>query len=273
MKWMVFVFCALAFSMIYREANGKPPKTLTLSESEVGSIQTAIGYTTMLQFDARPTSAVLGDQDAFKVEYVGNALAIKPILPHAKTNLFVFTDYDRFNFRLATGSPTSADFVLKVKREGYTGSEPQANKAPVEESGGARLIRKTLSIKASCGGLNLLVQAIAWPESQSTYLIQFRAEAAPSMIKSDELKFEPGDFEVLQGGVSLPIESLHLDRLSFTRADRAVQGTLVLRQSNLKRGVPLQLAFLPDFHRAKSRACPKVLFSRNGSARSSKPSI
>jgi hypothetical protein len=273
MKWMIFVFCTLMFSMVYREADGKTPKTISLSEADVGSIQTAIGYTTMLQFDARPTSAVLGDQDAFRVEYVGNGLAIKPILPHAKTNLFVFTDYDRFNFRLVTGSASSADYVLKVKREGYGGNQFQPDRSQAQEPSSTRLIRKTLNRKASCGGLSLVVQAVAWPESQSTYLVQFRAEATPQSLKANEMKFEPGDFEVYQGGASLPIESLHLDRLSFTRKAKAVQGTLVLRQSFLKKGLPLQLVFAPDFHKSRHQCCPKVSFSRSGSASSSKPSI
>ena len=265
MKWMLFVFSLLACTLFYRSALGKAPKTIQLSEAKVATVQTAMGYTTMLQFDGRPTSAVLGDQDAFKVEYIGNGLAIKPVVPGARTNLFVFTDYDRFNFRLVTGAAAEADYLIKVKREGYS-SGVSLEGAPGAEPAEAKLIRRNVRRRASCGGLSLFVDAVAWPESQSTYLVQFRAEAAKSVLHVEELRFEPGDFEVLQDGRNLPIESLHLNRLTLTRAAREVAGTLVLRRASLSAQSPIRIRFLPDFHRIKFPTCPAVSFLRNGSA-------
>ena len=72
MKWLVFVLTLLAVCMLTRAVEAKTPRTVILSEAEVAPIYAALGYTTMLQFDGRPTSAILGDQDAFKIEYVGN---------------------------------------------------------------------------------------------------------------------------------------------------------------------------------------------------------
>lgn len=231
----------------------------------MATVQTAVGYTTMLQFDGRPTSAVLGDQDAYKVEYIGNGLAIKPVVPGAKTNLFVFTDYDRFNFRLVSGGAADADYLLRVKRDGYS-SGVSMEGAPPPEPEGVRLSRRSVRRRSSCGGLSLIVDAVAWPQSRSTYLIQFRAEALKSVLHVEELRFEPGDFEVVQDGRNLPIESLHLNRLSLTRQARSVDGTMVLRQSSINDKLPLRIRFLPDFHHTKYPACPAVIFNRNGSA-------
>lgn len=262
-KRMAFVLSLLGVLCLCRSVEAKAPRTVELSESDVATVKTALGYTTLLNFDGRPTSVVLGDQDAFKAEYVGNGLAIKPLHGQAKTNLFVFTDYDRFNFRLVSGPTAEADYLLKIRRNSSTGY-PIGSKVEPEETTSTALIKKSVNRKAGCGGVTLGVHAIAWPSSKSTLLVQFRAEATPSLVKKGELRFQPGDFEVWQDRRSLPIESLHLDRLVLTSAHRLVEGTLVLRQSAMRKSRWLALAFVPDFLKSKQVGCPEVSFSRLG---------
>lgn len=273
MKWMTIILALLAFS-VWRTASAKAPRVLMLSESEVATVNTAPGYTTMLQFDSRPTSVIVGDQDAFKVEHAGTGLAIKPLVPHAKTNLFVFTDYDRFNFRLVAGAAADVEYLLKISKKGDR-AYPVESAAPPAQSDGTRLIQRRIGKKASCGGLTLGVQALAWPESGSTLLIEFRAEAAPTLVDGKELRFEPGDFDVRQAGRSVPVESLYLNRLGFTREAPVIEGTIVLRQAALSAGTPLQLSFSPDAVKAGRPRCVTVFFSRSAPAKiptkSSKP--
>ncbi|HLD99202.1 MAG TPA: TrbG/VirB9 family P-type conjugative transfer protein [Bdellovibrionota bacterium] len=255
--------CPLLFLVLIAitgPAFAKAPRTVDLSEADVAIVNTSVGYTTMLQFDSRPTSAVLGDQDAFKVEYTGTGLAIKPLVPRARTNLFVFTDYDRFNFRLVTGAPDQAEYVLRVKRK-VTVQVPSQAPAKAEDSSAVPLLQKRIGRKAVCGTVSLAIQAIAWPRSQSTLLVQFRAEVSSDEVAGKDLRFEPGDFEIAQAGRMIPIESLHLDRLLFKKDARGVEGTAVLRNSDLQAGVPLEMGFYPDFHRKAHPGCPKVIFS------------
>jgi len=118
----VFLFLPVLAVAMAASAFGKAPKILTLDDSDVATVHTALGFTTMLTFDSRPSTVILGDQDAFKIEYAVNGLAIKPVVPHADTNLFVFTDYDRYNFKLIAGPTADADYVLKIspqKPQGY----------------------------------------------------------------------------------------------------------------------------------------------------------
>lgn len=268
MKWMIVVLTILITLIFYREVAAKTPKTIILSEAEIGVIHTAIGYTTMLQFEGRATLAVLGDQDAFRVEYVGNGLAIKPIVSHAKTNLFVFTDYDRFNFQLETGAASGADYVLKIMRRGYPvhiEATEKVQKKEAEESQGISLTTKYLSRRSQCGGLALTVEAIAWPKSNSTYLVQFSVEQKKSLT---ETAFVPGDFYLEQNGKSVLIESLHLDGLVFSLGHKKIHGTVVLRQSDIKQKTPLILSFLPRSHRKQHTSCPRVIFSRSESSQS-----
>ena len=271
MRWAVFVLGVLGVLSImsilgvWQNVDAKAPRTVMLSEVDVATVKTALGYTTLLNFDGRPSSVVLGDQDAFKVEYVGNGLAIKPLQGGAKTNLFVFTDYDRFNFRLVAGATADADYLLRIRRSSPAGDQAPSRTEPIE-SAPSLLTRKTVNRRAVCGGVTLRVRTVAWPASQSTLLVYFRAQVDQRLVKKVELRFQPGDFEIWQDGRSLPIESLHLDRLVFTASNPMVEGTLVLRQSEFSKGRGLKLAFVPDLLQPKTAACLKVSFLSQGGA-------
>jgi len=265
MKWMAFIATLLALTAFWNNASARTPRVVALAESEVATVSTALGYTTILQFDARPTSAVLGDQDAFKVEYVGNGIAIKPVLSHSRTNLFVFTDYDRFNFRLVTGAASNAEYLMKVRRKGSAGYAIEAG-GP-EKPRETTLVRKHLRRSASCGGLTLNIRSVAWPESESSLLVDFKIEATKDLTARNPIQFEPGDLEVSQNGRLIAVESLHLTGLQFSTRTPLVEGTLVLRQSDLQGKNYLKLGFFPDFLKAKHPACPSISFSRSGTAK------
>ena len=235
-------------------------RTLSLAESNVAPIRTALGFTTMLNFDVRPSSVILGDQDAFKIEYAGNGLAIKPVIARAKTNLFVFTDYDRFSFQLIAGPQNEADYAIHVK-----GKRPYSEDTPDKADSRTRKIEKMIVKKIGsgkvCDGFELTVDSIAWERNGGTYQAKFGVRNVQSEIPVDGLHFQPGDFDVFQNRKSLPIENLYLDGLVFTKQLRKIQGTLVLAEANLKKGAPLVLIFSPDFLKNKNR-CLSVPFSR-----------
>jgi hypothetical protein len=84
--------------------------------SKLIPIHTALGFSTILEFQSKPTQAILGDQDGIKLEYVGNSITLKPLIGGGtKTNLFVYSDYDRYNFSVLTGSSLSVDYIVRVK--------------------------------------------------------------------------------------------------------------------------------------------------------------
>ncbi|MBI3557954.1 MAG: TrbG/VirB9 family P-type conjugative transfer protein [Deltaproteobacteria bacterium] len=268
MKWLVFIMTLLAFCVLSRALHAKEPRALTLAESDVAPIRTALGFTTMLTFDARPSSVILGDQDAFKVEYAGNGLALKPVVSHAKTNLFVFTDYDRFSFRLLVGPQGEADYAIRVKgkrAQSYSGDAVGSGVAP------PALVERRLGQGKVCGGYRLVVESIGWPRSGSTYLVRFRVGSVRAGIPANGQPFEPGDFDIAQDGRSLPIENLYLEGLAFTKQTPRLRGTLVLRQAAIKSGQPLILTFSPDFLKKQNR-CLSVAFSRHITARAKKKS-
>lgn len=49
-----------------------------------------LGFSTILEFEENPTQVVLGDQNFFQVERLGKSIVIKPLVPYATTNMFVY---------------------------------------------------------------------------------------------------------------------------------------------------------------------------------------
>jgi len=112
---MLKFFCSLlSFILVPNLTFGKGVRTIEATEDTIIPVKTALGYSTVLSFSTKPNSAILGDQDSFKLEYVGNSITLKPLIAHATSNLFVFTPYERFNITLKTGTPLEADYHLKL---------------------------------------------------------------------------------------------------------------------------------------------------------------
>ena len=99
---------------------------------QIVTIRTAMGIATIIQVPDRPNSVVVGDQDKFKVEYLDQAITIKPLQPGAKSNLYVYTDYRRFNVQLITGPEVSADYVVYLENLKL---QPKENKSSVRWKG------------------------------------------------------------------------------------------------------------------------------------------
>ncbi|MBK8204914.1 MAG: TrbG/VirB9 family P-type conjugative transfer protein [Bdellovibrionales bacterium] len=116
MKKQTFTIAIIISLLTSSTAFAKNVKTISIDESEVAQVRVSPGYSTLLQFDARPVQAIVGDQDSFKVEYVGNSIAIKPLMSGVSTNLFVMTEYGKFNFRISSGRGFEPDYILRVKK-------------------------------------------------------------------------------------------------------------------------------------------------------------
>lgn len=229
MKWHFFVIilAVILFSIQFSFAKGI--KTLTLSDSDVAQVHVALGYSTLLQFDSRPTQAIVGDQDSFKVEYVGNSIAIKPLMAGVSTNLFVVMDYEKFNFRITAGRGYEPDYILRIKRKR---TEPQS------DSG--RLTTKVVNASKSVGGIRFKLLSIATTKTNSSLIYSFQITSTGRAIS-----FQPGDFEILQNGRTLPIENIYLERLAIGKG-QSLYGMALVRLENIGRKAPTAIRFHPQ---------------------------
>ena len=275
MKWFLFVLFLLllvAFPIARAQSGIHKTRVVTTTENDVTPIHTAMGYSTILQFDAKPTTAVLGDQDAFRVEYVGQSLTIKPLLRTAKTNLFVFTDYDRYNFQLGTVASNLADYIVKVQKRSENpvamGSSGQHTDDPgVQIPPDARATQQsqnneaenspylTINRSGKCSALGLRLSSISWDESSNWVSFHFFLNLDPKISKRRKFRFDPGDIAILQGNRSLPIETLFFDRLAFEKKMGGIQGLAVVHRAEIKQGKVVLVRFTPDFLKSLKTSC------------------
>lgn len=246
MKWLSFIAVLLTCAFFCGRSFAKPSRTLVLKDTEVAPIKTAIGYSTILQFDGRPSSVVLGDQDAFKVEYVGSSVTIKPLVPGSKSNMFVFTDYDRFNFKLFTGPSQDADYIVQVKRKSQSTTTYPAT------SEDNKLIVQNVIKWTTSHGINLKISSVAHPKTNSALIIAFSISLNSSK-KPPELKIAPGEIEVSQNKQIIPIDSIYLERIDLSAGDPMSHGTLIIRTTDYRKGQPLTLSFTPTMNKRPVR--------------------
>ncbi len=87
-------------------------KKISVGIDELVTIHTAVGIASIIQLPEAVQTVIIGDQGAFKIEYLDKAITIKPLRFGAKTNLYITTASRRFNVRLVTQNQDSSDYVV-----------------------------------------------------------------------------------------------------------------------------------------------------------------
>jgi hypothetical protein len=112
---MKSIFWILIFTFPLSINAAEKIRRFVLKTDQIATVRTAIGIATIIQVPDRPNSIVVGDQSAFKVEYLDQAITIKPLRGGARSNLYIYTDYRRFNVQLVTAHESIADYVVYLE--------------------------------------------------------------------------------------------------------------------------------------------------------------
>jgi hypothetical protein len=190
-------------------------RDLLLKPSDVGIIHTARGYSTVIQLQSKPLNVVLGDQSAFRIEYINDSITVKPLRSNSKSNLFIYTDKERYNLTVVSGSQAVVDYVVKLKRT-------------FED---LKLI-KPLNKHSENQGILLTLIKITSSGNTSFLDFQIRNNAKHKII------FTPENFRFLSMNKDLPIKGLFLEGGTL-EAGREISGSLSL--TNLKSLIPCTL--------------------------------
>ncbi len=217
---------AMLTIMISLTTFAKNIKTLSIDEGDITHVRVSLGYSTLLQFDSRPVQAIVGDQDSFKVEYVGNSIAIKPLMSGVTTNLFVMTEYGKFNFKISSGRGFEPDYILKVNR-----------KSPPNSGQSSGIASTFVGTSRTIDGVTLRLVSVASARNNSPMIYSFVLSSGGKKIN-----FQPGDFEILQSGRSLPIENIYLEGLSLEKG-QSLHGMIHVKTEHLRRGNKSTLQF------------------------------
>lgn len=97
------------------------------------------GFSSILEFEEDPTQVVLGDQNLFQVEKLERAIVIKPLVPYATTNMFVYFKKKETRLFILTASEDNEPTYFKK----FTSLAP-----PKPTTSGPRQVAKVYGRKA-----------------------------------------------------------------------------------------------------------------------------
>lgn len=205
--WIMLLVPALSFAADHSAR----VRHVECHTDQIVTVQTALGIATIIQVPDRPNSVVVGDQDKFKVEYLDQAITIKPLHAGAKSNLYVYTDYQRYNVQLVTGAEASSDYVVYLEN---VKTKPE----------------KILKVKSAPLRWMPFVRSLTNDEiifevrrlgraSDGVLLIEFQLRALK------KVSVRPEWIWFTQGGVARPIQNLFLASLDLN-AGESTQGVI-----------------------------------------------
>ncbi len=218
MNWLLFFL----FFPVSLGAN--PARRIVVHKDEVIPVKTALGIATIIQVPDQPSSVVLGDSAAFKIEYLNQAITIKPLHGGATSNLYIHTEYDRYSVKLVTGAQVSADYVVYL-----TPFQTPKPKSEVLEAG---LPWKIIGKRRDSEFGSIMIARIA--KTKTSILLEFE------IVPNRNSRIDPGSFWLLQGKANKPIENLLISSLEAKKG-KSVMATIVVRKSDLKPDAPAQI--------------------------------
>ncbi len=191
---------------------------------QIVTVKTALGIATIIQVPDRPNSLVVGDNVAFKVEYLDQAITIKPLHGGAKSNLYIYTDYRRFNVQLITGAESIADYVVYL-------DVPKEKEKSKDTKPSLFWTRFHNSLKSDSISFN--VQRLSRTKD-GVLIIEFKLKG------SAKEKIDPTWFWLTQDGSTTPIHRLILSRLDVD-GKNSVDGMIQVLRSDLSISKPFRM--------------------------------
>lgn len=200
------------------EAWAKSMRIVRLSDSDMETVFVEPGFSTLIKFDSHPQPGLIGDQDGFKVEYLKNMVAIKPLVSRGKTNLFLFTKEGQFNFQLLTGVGRHDNIVYaQVRTAPETTAARIAKPVLVND-----LLTRKVGRTVTQGGVKLTLLTVSTPISRSTLILKIEVSAS---LKA-ELSVGRENIFVFQGSKAVPLDNLFTE--SRTEKEQKISSVLLL---------------------------------------------
>jgi hypothetical protein len=217
-KWLALAIvlsaCPPSFAA---DQGGQQVRKLHLKRDDIAVVRTSVGIATLIQVPDRPSSVVLGDTNAFKVEYLENAITIKPLSHSSKSNLYIYTDARRFNVSLVTVTQPQADYIV------YLDAEP-LKPDPSRERW------RSFKVEKSAGRLTVTCSRVG--VSGEFLLLDFQIRSSETMAIS------PDWFWLTQNRKTVPIQGLNLSDVKLAK-NTAIQAYASVHRREVKAGKPI----------------------------------
>lgn len=220
------IIAILAFSLLaWKSDANQRVRRIPVQGDQIVTVKTSLGIATIIQVPDRPNSVVVGDQDSFKVEYLDQAITIKPLSSGAKSNLYIYTDWRRFNVALISGNEAVADYVVYLDRP----REKPQNKSSRESN------IKWTDLKNSLKNdtLSLNVKRVGRTKD-GILVVEF-------FVTSNKKEgFKPEWLWITQSGETRPIHNLFISTLDL-HPQRSISGVLQIREIDLNINDPIRV--------------------------------
>lgn len=222
------IILALIFSIFAFASAEARVRRVTVDGDQIVTVRTSIGIATIIQVPDRPNSVVVGDQNAFKVEYLDQAITIKPLSSGARSNLYIYTDWKRFNVELISGGESIADYVVYL--DNPKPKAPQGAPSPQKDIGITWTnFKNTLKNEAIKLSVNRLGRT-----KDGLLLVEL------TISSTQKEPFKPDWIWLSQSGSTKPIHNLFLSSLE-TSPQKVISGVMQLREIDLVTDAPMRL--------------------------------
>jgi hypothetical protein len=229
---LILFFCLLT---LHCPAEASSSRTIHLADGDMQPIYVESGFSTLLKFSSHPEPGLIGDQDGFKVEYMKNIVAIKPLIAHGKTNLFVFTKEGQFNFQIIAGHGHHDNVVYIEPKRGLGPTGPTTTKTVVMID---ELFTRKVEKSAASPRLKLTLNTVATPQSRSTIVLRIALVQTLS-LKKNAIPIPSALFSIQQGAKNIKIENIFLE--SKAPLNTVTTGLILVRAADLKKNEPVKL--------------------------------
>ncbi|GAB4415867.1 MAG: hypothetical protein OHK0056_23750 [Bacteriovoracaceae bacterium] len=224
MKTKLLSLLAFTFIALNSEAAQKV-RRVPVDADQIVTVKTSIGIATIIQVPDRPNSVVVGDQNSFKVEYLDQAITIKPLVNGAKSNLYIYTDWRRFNVELVTGPQAVSDYVVYLDIAKATPQVAKKKKSSIKWTDFKNHLRNE--------SFYLNVSRIG-RANDGILLVEF------TVTSKQKETFKPEWIWITQNHVTRPIHNLFLSALEIT-PQKSISGVLQMREIDLDTNKPIRL--------------------------------
>jgi hypothetical protein len=239
-----------AIIFLARTSSAASIREVQSSPRNLIAIRTALGFSTILEFPLKPLSAVLGDQDAVKLEYIGESITLKPLANTVRTNLFVFTPGGRYAFSIQNSPASSVDYIVRVRDPENVDTETDKHDVnPFKE--------KIIQRKRTVDGVSVVVSRLSLSKDEvsprSASLIEFEISSSETTYS-----FKPSSIALKQDGRFLIAESITIDRPWIGPDLPISKGVIALLNQDFDRRKPMSLIFAFNFLKGKKTVIRRI---------------
>jgi hypothetical protein len=173
-------------------------RELYVNSNEMGTVNLKMGQSTILRFQEKPKKVVIGNQNYFNVEFVENDVTIQP-LGTAKTNLFVYGEYNTYGLLLDVSNQAGYDDLVIVKRGSKPEPPPPTEKKPPDKRQNILIVERLIG-----KDLRMSLKKMFYHDLMKVYVIDLTFQNSKNNL------VKQGDLAIKLSQANKPIEETKL---------------------------------------------------------------